>query len=61
MNWLNLETDRQQELFKQLSFITGIQPQAIEKDAWVTLVLRIIFNSELTQVSPFTLCYISTS
>jgi predicted nucleotidyltransferase component of viral defense system len=47
MNWLNLETDKQQELFKQLSFKTGIQPQAIEKDAWVTLVLRIIFNSEL--------------
>jgi len=49
MNWLNLETDRQQELFKQLSFRTGIQPQAIEKDAWVTLVLRIIFNSELAE------------
>ena len=49
MNWLNLPIDKQQELFKQLSFKTGIQPQAIEKDAWVTLVLRIIFNSEIAE------------
>lgn len=49
MNWLNLPKDRQQELFKQLSFKTGIQPQAIEKDAWVTLVLRRIFNSEIAE------------
>jgi len=47
MNWLNLSKSKQQELFKQLSFKTGIQPQAIEKDAWVTLALRITFNSEL--------------
>jgi predicted nucleotidyltransferase component of viral defense system len=49
MNWLNLPKDKQQELFKQLSFKTGIQPQAIEKDAWVTLVLRIIFNSQIAE------------
>ncbi len=49
MNWLNLQKDKQQELFKQLSFKTGIQPQAIEKDAWVTLVLRIVFSSELAE------------
>ena len=49
MNWLNLPKDRQQELFKQLSFKTGIQPQAIEKDAWVTLILRVIFNAEIAE------------
>ena len=49
MNWLYLSKNKQQELFKQLSFKTGIQPQAIEKDAWVTLVLRIIFNSEIAE------------
>ena len=49
MNWLNLPKDKQQELFKQLSFKTGVQPQAIEKDAWVTLVLRIIFNSQIAE------------
>jgi hypothetical protein len=32
-----------------LSFKTGIQPQAIEKDAWVTLVLRIIFNTQVSE------------
>ena len=49
MNWLNLQVEKQQELFKQSSFKTGIQPQAIEKDAWVTLVLRIIFNSKISE------------
>jgi len=49
MSWFNLPKDKQQELFKQLSFKIGIQPQAIEKDAWVTLVLRIIFNSEVAE------------
>lgn len=49
MNWLNLENEKQRELFRQLSHKTGIQPQAIEKDAWVTLVLRMIFNLELSE------------
>jgi len=49
MNWLNLPINKQQELFNQLSVKTGIQPQAIEKDAWVTLVLRIIFNSQISE------------
>ncbi len=33
MNWLNLERDKQQELFKQLSFKTGIQPQVLTIDS----------------------------
>ena len=44
-----MQNATKQELFKQLSFKIGIQPQAIEKDAWVTLVLRIIFNSEVAE------------
>ncbi len=32
-----------------MSFKTGIQPQAIEKDAWVTLVLKIIFSSQISE------------
>lgn len=48
-NWLNLPKQRQIDLFNQLSARTGIQPQAIEKDAWVTLVLRMIFDSEIEQ------------
>ncbi len=53
MNWLNLSKYKQQELFKQLSVKTGIQPQAIEKDAWVTLVLRIIFSSQMSEYLVF--------
>jgi len=53
MNWLNLPKYKQIELFKQLSVKTGIQPQAIEKDAWVTLVLRIIFNSQISEYLVF--------
>jgi len=48
-NWLNLSKKRQTDLFNQLNRLTGIQPQAIEKDAWVTLVLRMIFSSEIKQ------------
>ncbi len=53
MNWLNLPKNKQQELFKQLSVKTGIQPQAIEKDAWVTLVLRIIFGTQISEYLVF--------
>ncbi len=43
-NWLNLEKEKQIELFTRLSTLTGLQPFAIEKDAWVTMVLRILFR-----------------
>ena len=49
MNWLNLPENTQQELFEQLSYKTGIVPQAIEKDAWVTLALRMLFTSEIAK------------
>ncbi len=49
INWLKLTKQRQIDLFNQLSSQTGIQAQAIEKDAWVTLVLRMIFGSEIEQ------------
>ena len=46
-NWLNLPIATQLELFNNLSRQTGFPPFAIEKDAWVTLALRMLFNSEL--------------
>lgn len=52
-NWLNLPKQRQVDLFNQLSATTGIQPQAIEKDAWVTLILRMIFSSHIEQYLVF--------
>ncbi len=48
-NWLNLSKQRQIDLFNQLSASTGIQAQAVEKDAWVTLILRMIFTSDIGQ------------
>ncbi len=49
MNWLNLPENKQKELFEQLSYKTGIVPQAIEKDAWGTLALRMLFTSEIAK------------
>lgn len=47
-NWLKLPLQRQKELFNQISSNTGLPPFAVEKDAWVTLSLRMLFNSSLS-------------
>ena len=46
-NWLGLKEKEQVELFNQLGTKTGLPPFAIEKDAWVTLVLKMLFHSEI--------------
>ena len=46
MRWLDLPETDQRRLFEQIAFQTGLLPQAVEKDAWVTLVLRVLFISE---------------
>ncbi len=46
-NWLTLPKEEQVELFTQIGVKTNLPPQAVEKDAWVTLMLRMIFTSEL--------------
>ncbi|MDZ7765640.1 MAG: nucleotidyl transferase AbiEii/AbiGii toxin family protein [Melioribacteraceae bacterium] len=48
-NWLTLNKKDQINLFNQVSFENRASPFAIEKDAWVTLVLRMLFDSELNQ------------
>lgn len=48
-NWLTLSKEEQVELFSQIGVRTNLPPQAIEKDAWVTLMLRMIFTSGLTK------------
>jgi len=53
MNWLDWTENKQKELFEQLSFKTGILPQAIEKDAWVALILRMLFTSKLSEYLTF--------
>lgn len=47
-NWLTLEKEQQIELFTQAGAETGLPAFAIEKDAWVTMVLRMLFASDLT-------------
>jgi len=49
INWLSLDKGRQVDLFTQAGAETGLPPFAIEKDAWVTLVLRMLFTSELSE------------
>ncbi len=46
-NWLTLSKEEQVELFTQIGVKTNLPPQAVEKDAWVSLMLRMIFTSEL--------------
>lgn len=46
-NWLTLTKEEQIELFTQIAVKTNLPPQAVEKDAWVTLMLRMIFTSDL--------------
>lgn len=48
-NWLMLSKEEQVELFAQIGVRTNLLPQAIEKDAWITLMLRMIFTSELAE------------
>ncbi|WP_339903815.1 nucleotidyl transferase AbiEii/AbiGii toxin family protein [uncultured Cyclobacterium sp.] len=47
-NWLSLPKKVQTELFTQIGVKTNLPPQAVEKDAWVTLMLRMLFTSNLT-------------
>jgi predicted nucleotidyltransferase component of viral defense system len=46
-NWLKLSKSAQIELFTQIGVKINLPPQAVEKDAWVTLMLRMIFTSNL--------------
>ena len=47
-NWLSLDNGDQIDLFTQAGVEAGLPPIAIEKDAWLTLVLRMLFASELS-------------
>ncbi len=47
-NWLTLTKEEQIKLFTQIGEQTNLPPQTIEKDAWVTLILRMVFTSDVT-------------
>lgn len=44
--WLKLPPNRRLEILKQVNNQTGLPLQAIEKDWWVTIVLKAIFTSQ---------------
>lgn len=46
-NWLTLTKEEQIDMFTQIGVKTNLPPQAVEKDAWITLMLRMIFTSDL--------------
>ena len=48
-NWLSLDIGDQIDLFTQVGRESGLPAIAIEKDAWVTLILRMLFASELSK------------
>jgi hypothetical protein len=46
IQWLELPRERRIEIINQVSINTGFVVEAIEKDWWVTLALRAVFNTE---------------
>jgi hypothetical protein len=45
MKWLTLTDDEKKLVLQQASTISGINQKALEKDWWVTLVLRAVFQT----------------
>lgn len=46
MKWLLLTEEQRRSTLNQLAISTGLKEKALEKDWWVTLVLKAIFNTE---------------
>ena len=44
--WLTLTDDERRTTLEQASVRSGMQPKAIEKDWWVTLCLKALFNTK---------------
>ncbi|MDH6355924.1 putative nucleotidyltransferase component of viral defense system [Dysgonomonas sp. PH5-45] len=43
--WLNIEKERRISIIEDLSRKVGLSPLAIEKDWWVTMVLKVLFST----------------
>lgn len=48
IQFLNIPVNEQKKIYQDISNRVGLPPQAVEKDAWVTLMLRMIFTSQLS-------------
>jgi predicted nucleotidyltransferase component of viral defense system len=44
MNFIDLPTQKRLDIFRRTQAITGMSQQIIEKDWWVTAVLRALFS-----------------
>jgi len=44
MEWLKLSIDDRKKVIEQISIQIKLLPQAIEKDWWVTMVLKALFS-----------------
>jgi hypothetical protein len=53
MKWFTQTKERQQEIIRQTAQRTGNLPIVIEKDIWVCIVLKVLFESELKDVFLF--------
>ncbi len=45
---LQIPDNEKRKIYQDVSNQLGVPPQAVEKDVWVTLMLRMVFSSELT-------------
>ena len=53
IKFLQLPGDEQRKIYQDVSNKLGVPPQAVEKDVWVTLMLKMVFSSELAPYSIF--------
>ena len=47
--WLKLRDNQRRETLNQTQLLTGINVKALEKDWWVTLVLKALFQTEMAE------------
>jgi predicted nucleotidyltransferase component of viral defense system len=48
-NWQALKSERQQLIIENIANQTGLSPHAIEKDWWVTMVLKALFETSCAE------------
>lgn len=48
IKFLEIPNDEKRKIYQDVSNKIGVPPQAVEKDLWVTLMLKMVFSSELS-------------
>ena len=43
---LTLTEEQRRNVFNQVGFLAGLSPKVVEKDWWVTLTLKAVFQTE---------------